>query len=121
MLNDYRRELAAEHRCELLAVPTPTMNFGCLHGGDSPNRICGELDFSFDVRMVPGLDYADIEQTLNQRLGQLGQDHGIEIGMRRLVEPVPAFEQPAGSAGVAAAEDASGIDVIKRLIGHHCH
>ena len=169
MLDDYRRELAAEHRCELLAVPTPTMNFGCLHGGDSPNRICGELDFSFDVRMVPGLDYAEIEQTLNQRLGQLGQDYGIEIGMHRLVEPVPAFEQPAGSAGVAAAEDASGetagavnfateapflqqlgldtvvmgpgsidvahqpnefmpmsqlrpgIDVIKRLIGHHCH
>ena len=164
----YRSELANEFHCELLAVPIPTINFGCLHGGDSPNRICGELDFSFDVRMLPGLAHQDIEAALNQRLTELACAHGIDIEMRRLVEPVPAFEQAEDSPAVIAAAAASGrpaggvnfateapflqrlgletvvlgpgsidvahqpdeympmaqlrpgIDVIKRLIAHHC-
>lgn len=108
LFDRYRAELAQEFRCELLAVPTPTINFGCLHGGDSPNRICGELDFSFDVRMLPGLAYQDIETALNQRLTALASAHGIDIEMRRLVEPVPAFEQAEDSAAVIAAEAVTG-------------
>lgn len=108
LLDDYRQELAAEFRCDLLAVPTPTLNFGCLHGGDSPNRICGEIDLSFDVRMLPGLAFENVEAALTARLTALAADRGIEIEMRRLVEPVPAFEQPAESDAVKAAERFAG-------------
>lgn len=104
----YRKELARSYHRELLAVPSPTINFGCLHGGDSPNRICGELEFSFDVRMVPGLAHTEIERVLNQRLGELAEAQGIEIEMYRLVEPVPAFEQAAESPAVQAAEMVAG-------------
>ena len=71
----------------------PTINFGCVHGGDSPNRICGELDFSFDVRMLPGLEYQDVERDLNVRLVEIAAQHDIDIEMRRLVEPVPLLSR----------------------------
>jgi len=108
VLSNYRDELAKKFRCELMAVPVPTINFGCVHGGDSPNRICGELDFSFDVRMLPGLEYQDVERDLNARLVEIAAEHNIDIEMRRLVEPVPAFEQAAESELVVACEQASG-------------
>ena len=108
VLAQYRDELAQKFRCELMAVPVPTINFGCVHGGDSPNRICGELDFGFDVRMLPGLDHADVEHDLNARLIEIAALHDIEIEMRRLVEPVPAFEQAEGSDLVVACEHVSG-------------
>ena len=108
VLSSYRSELATKFRCELMAVPVPTINFGCVHGGDSPNRICGELDFSFDVRMLPGLEYQDVERDLNARLVEIAAQHDIDIEMRRLVEPVPAFEQAADSDLVVACEQASG-------------
>lgn len=108
VLSNYRDELAQKFRCELMAVPVPTINFGCVHGGDSPNRICGELDFSFDVRMLPGLEYQDVERDLNARLIEIAALHDIDIEMRRLVEPVPAFEQAANSDLVVACEHASG-------------
>ena len=108
VLSTYRDELAQTFRCELMAVPVPTINFGCVHGGDSPNRICGELDFSFDVRMLPGLEYQDVERALNARLVEIAALHDIDIEMRRLVEPVPAFEQAADSELVIACEHASG-------------
>lgn len=108
VLSNYRDELATKFRCELMAVPVPTINFGCVHGGDSPNRICGELDFSFDVRMLPGLEYQDVERDLNARLVEIAAQHDIDIEMRRLVEPVPAFEQAADSELVVACEQASG-------------
>ncbi|MGD2009213.1 MAG: acetylornithine deacetylase [Cellvibrionales bacterium] len=108
LLDEYRQQLASEFRCELLAVPSPTINFGCLHGGDSPNRICGEIDLSFDVRMLPGLAYEEVEADLTERLESLAASRGIDIEMRRLVEPVPAFEQAADSEAVRAAERVSG-------------
>ncbi len=108
ILSKYRQELADNYRCELMAVPTPTMNFGCCHGGDSPNRICGELAFNFDVRMLPGLEYQDVESALNQRLVEIADTHGISVEMHRLIEPIPAFEQPAEDQLVRACESVSG-------------
>ena len=40
-LQNFRLELAQNYQNAHFAVQTPTMNFGCIHGGDNPNRICG--------------------------------------------------------------------------------
>jgi acetylornithine deacetylase len=45
---------------------------------------------------------------LNSRLIEIAALHGIDIEMRRLVEPVPAFEQAKDSDLVIACEHASG-------------
>ena len=36
VLSNYRDELATKFRCELMAVPVPTINFGCVHGAIAP-------------------------------------------------------------------------------------
>jgi acetylornithine deacetylase len=58
--------------------------------------------------MLPGLEYQDVERALNARLVEIAALHDIDIEMRRLVEPVPAFEQAADSELVIACEHASG-------------
>jgi acetylornithine deacetylase len=40
-LMGYRNELQQRYHSPLFVIDKPTMNFGCIHGGDNPNRICG--------------------------------------------------------------------------------
>jgi len=40
----FRDELAQEYRNPTFEVQVPTMNLGCMHAGDSPNRICGHAE-----------------------------------------------------------------------------
>ncbi len=56
----YRQELAARYRNDFFNVAFPTLNLGCIHGGDSPNRICGQAELHFDLRMTPGGDNATV-------------------------------------------------------------
>jgi len=51
-----RRQWQAEYDNPLFDVPKPTLNFGCIHGGDNPNRICGQCALEFDLRPLPGMD-----------------------------------------------------------------
>ncbi|WP_161897978.1 peptidase dimerization domain-containing protein, partial [Pseudomonas yangonensis] len=37
------------------SVPQPTLNLGCIHGGDNPNRLCGQCSLEFALRPLPGL------------------------------------------------------------------
>ena len=40
-LMNWRDELQSKYHNPMFEVPVPTMNFGHIHGGDNPNRICG--------------------------------------------------------------------------------
>ena len=66
----FREALQAVHRNEAFAVPVPTMNFGAIHGGDSPNRICGECELRFDLRALPGMDVQALRTELRARVGR---------------------------------------------------
>jgi len=112
LLSEYRLNLAQRFRCELLPVASPTLNFGCIHGGDNPNRICGEVELHFDVRLVPGLDFNAVEAELQHFVEQLAKDRELDVEMRRLIEPVPAFEQPISADLVALTESLSGHDAM---------
>ena len=48
----------------LFSVPTPTLNLGCIHGGDNPNRICGRCALEFDLRPLPGMDPDELRATI---------------------------------------------------------
>lgn len=61
-------------------VPTPTMNFGCIHGGDNPNRICGQCALEFDLRPLPGMDVEQLRAAIGDKLKpvaerQIGRAH----------------------------------------------
>ena len=104
----YRAELAERYRNDFFNIAFPTLNLGCIHGGDSPNRICGEAELHFDLRMTPNGDNATVEAEIGQRMSRLAEQRGLQIDMRPLIESVAPFEQEAGGELVQLAESLTG-------------
>lgn len=103
-----REALAARHQHPAFAVSVPTMNLGCLHAGDNPNRICGHAELQIDVRALPGMNNDDIHEALVRRLAPLGEQAGIDLTVTTLHPPVPPFETPATSEIVQVVERLTG-------------
>lgn len=89
-------------------VATPTLNLGHIHGGDNPNRICGQCDLHYDIRLLPGMDPHQVRHTIRQRLALLAEQTGTQICLEPLIESVPPFEQAADSNLVRLAEKLTG-------------
>ena len=107
-LVDYRQQLRQRYSNHLFKVPWPTFNLGCIHGGDSPNRICGQAELHFDLRMTPGGDNATLRGELAERMAGIARQHGLEIELHSLIESISPFEQAADSELVKIAERLSG-------------
>jgi acetylornithine deacetylase len=104
----YRKELAARYSNNFFNVAFPTLNLGCIHGGDSPNRICGQAELHFDLRMTPGGDNATVRAEIEQRMKILAGQRGLEIELRSLMDDIGPFEQAAQSELVQLAETLTG-------------
>lgn len=104
----YRRELAAAHHNPLFTVPVPTLNLGCIHGGDNPNRICARCELQYDLRPLPGMDMNELRSEIRQRLQPLAEQHQVSISNESLFSGTPAMETPADSPLVQAAETLTG-------------
>lgn len=105
---DWRDELQRAHRNPQFAVPVPTLNLGHIHGGDNPNRICGQCELHFDLRPLPGMDLAALRGDLDRRLGTLLADSGLQLERVPLFEGIPAMETDASAAIVQSAERLTG-------------
>ncbi|AWY41817.1 acetylornithine deacetylase [Pseudomonas putida] len=97
-----------EFRNPQFGVPTPTLNFGCIHGGDNPNRICGQCSLEFDLRPLPGMDPKALRAEILQRLKPVAERHQVKIDYAPLFPDVPAFEQVADAELVRIAEKLTG-------------
>ncbi len=104
----FRRELQQQYNHAGFTIPTPTLNLGCVHGGDSANRICGQCELQFDLRAVPGMNNDELRAQIDARLQKVAQQSGTRIQRQPLMGDVPAFEQLPDSALVAAAERLTG-------------
>ncbi len=104
----WRRDLQEKNREPLFDVEVPTMNLGHIHGGDNPNRICGECELQIDLRVLPGMDVAILRDSLNQRVANVLADSGLTYEIRSLTQPVPPLCTAPGSAIVKVAERLSG-------------
>ncbi len=104
----YRAELAERYSNPLFEVAFPTLNLGCIHGGDSPNRICGKAELHFDLRMTPGGDNATVRADIADRIERLAERHKLDIELESLIQDVSPFEQAADSELVRTAEKLSG-------------
>ncbi len=104
----WRAELQRDHRHPAFPVPYPTINLGHIHGGDNPNRICGECELHLDLRVLPGLNPADLRAELAQRVASVGERRGLQWAVEPLFEPIPPAETPAGAAIVRACEALTG-------------
>lgn len=104
----FRTELQAQYQHAGFDIQVPTLNLGCIHGGDNPNRICGHCEMQFDLRALPGMDNEELRGLIRQRLQPLAEQSGSQIELQTLFGGVPAFEEPATSAIVQAAEKLTG-------------
>lgn len=89
-------------------VPQPTLNFGCIHGGDNPNRICGQCSLEFDLRPLPGMDPEQLRAAIRGKLQPLAERHQVQIDYAPLFANVPPFEQSVDSELVRVAEKLTG-------------
>ncbi|VAW55164.1 Acetylornithine deacetylase [hydrothermal vent metagenome] len=104
----WRDELQQRYTNHLFEVPVPTLNFGHIHGGDNPNRICGACELHIDIRPLPGMQLSDLRNELEKRLQNVFPKHGFTLETRPLFSGIPAMETPAESVLVKAAEKLTG-------------
>ncbi len=107
-LLQFRAELQQRYTNPGFTIAVPTMNLGCIHGGDNPNRICGQCELHLDFRPLPGMDLNDIRSALRRRLAPLAEATGTDIVLSQLFPGVPPFEQTANSQLIHAVEKLTG-------------
>lgn len=107
----FRAELQEKYRNPLFAIELPTMNLGCIHGGDNPNRICGQCELEFDIRLLPGMEVEDMRAQIDQRLRPLAKRWQVGFELTPLFPGAPAFLCPAESDLVKTAERLTGHSV----------
>lgn len=90
------------------AVPTPTLNLGSIHGGDSANRVCGACELSVDLRLLPGMEPGALRAELRRRVAQAVAGSGLELECVALFDGQPAMQTPPGAPIVRLAEELSG-------------
>ncbi|WP_413663565.1 acetylornithine deacetylase [Microbulbifer sp. CNSA002] len=103
-----RKEWQQKYNNPGFAVPVPTMNLGCIHGGDNPNRICGHTELQFDIRPLPGMQLTDLREELNKRILTIPQDNKIQVEVASLFPGTAPFEQDSHSELVKVAEQLCG-------------
>lgn len=100
----WRDELQSKYHNPMFEVPVPTMNFGHIHGGDNPNRICGSCELQIDIRPLPGMKISDLRHEMQKRLKQVLHETGIQFKTVPLFDGVDAMETDKNSELVKLAE-----------------
>ena len=101
-------DLAKRYQDAHFAVSTPTMNFGCIHGGDNPNRICGRCELAFDLRTLPGMSNDDLRAEIDKRIRPIAEREHVLLEYESLFPGINSFATPVSSALVQAAEKLTG-------------
>jgi len=109
-LREWREELQASYRNEDFKLPVPTMNFGRIHGGDSPNRICANCELSLDLRMLPGMQLKELSEQLRNRVKQTLLATGLKVEFNNLFNGIPPME---------TSKDSEIISLSEALTEHH--
>lgn len=100
----WRDELQSKYHNPMFEVPVPTMNFGHIHGGDNPNRICGSCELQIDIRPLPGMKVSELRTEMQSRLKNVLRETGIQFKTVPLFDGVDAMETGKNSALVRLAE-----------------
>jgi len=103
-LMTFRQQLKQNYRDASFVIDYPTMNFGCIHGGDNPNRICGRCELEFDLRALPGMSNQALMAEIEQRLPQIEERTGTKIQLSSLFPDVPSFYTPVESDIIKTCE-----------------
>lgn len=104
----WRSELQQRYQDAHFAVPYPTLNLGHIHGGDNPNRICGECELHLDLRSLPGMVMDDLREELDSRLAAAFADSGLQVVRESLITGTEPMQTDAQAEIVRHAEELTG-------------
>ena len=107
-LVEFRDLLKTNCRDASFEIPYPTMNFGCLHAGDNPNRICERAHLEIDLRLLPSQDPEAVLSSLDKCAEELTLETGMEVEIGVHTTPVPSFEGHHTGALISTLSDISG-------------
>ncbi|ENM5916564.1 acetylornithine deacetylase [Vibrio mimicus] len=91
-LMQLRDRLIKEYHHPGFEIPTPTLNLGHIHGGDSPNRICGCCELHYDIRPLPGISLDGLDNLMRDALREVQQKWPGRIELIPLHDPIPGYE-----------------------------
>ncbi|WP_336365714.1 acetylornithine deacetylase [Marinobacter sp. C2H3] len=103
-----RQQWQDTYRNPNFEVQVPTLNLGCIHGGDNPNRICARCELHFDLRPLPGMNMDTLRQAILSRVRPVAERRELSMSFEPLFDGVPPFETPADAALVKACEALTG-------------
>ncbi len=109
-LIQFRKELQRDYQNSDFRVSVPTLNLGCIHGGDNPNRICGACEVEYDLRPLPGMSADLLRESIARRLQPLNEQFGVEIATEALFPGIPPFQNDKHSELVSTAEKLTGYE-----------
>ena len=107
-LISFRQELQQNYQNSAFQVTVPTLNLGCIHGGDNPNRICGSCDLEYDLRPLPGMNIDNLREAIDLRLQPVAERFGVSINNHRLFPEILPFQNDKQSELVRCAEQLTG-------------
>lgn len=108
-LLEYRTQLQQQHQNPGFTVQVPTLNLGCIHGGDNPNRICSSCELHFDARLLPGMDNEQVRRDIREIVAAVAAERGLDIRLESLIKGVGAYME---------REDSELVQVAEQLTGH---
>ncbi|HEY6529093.1 MAG TPA: acetylornithine deacetylase [Cellvibrionaceae bacterium] len=108
-LLNFRANIQRKFNHASFSFPMPSLNLGCIHGGDNPNRICGRCELLFDLRPLPGMKLRALQDDLRQLLEPIAERTNTKIELRELAEGIEPFEEPADSELVKQLEYWTGL------------
>lgn len=113
----WRDEIRREYASDLFKIAYPTLNLGCIHGGDNPNRICGHCELEIDIRLTPGMEPDNIREDLVKRVRKIVDPLNIQFELAPLFPGVPAFMADTNSEILQKVEAMTGQQGISVAFG----
>lgn len=109
-LMQLRDKLVKEYHHPGFDIPSPTLNLGHIHGGDSPNRICGCCELHYDVRPLPGISLDGLDNMLRSALAQVQEKWPGRIEIEPLHDAIPGYECQHDHPFIAGISEITGVE-----------
>lgn len=104
----FRADLQSHHIQQAFEIPVPTLNLGHIHGGDNPNRICGECELQIDLRPLPGMQLTTLRSQLREIAESTAARRGLTATVESMFPGIEAMQTSADSPVVQAARALTG-------------
>ncbi len=97
LLLNYRQQLQQQFKNTAFKVSVPTLNLGHIHGGDNPNRICGECELHIDLRFLPGMSIDELRVQIQALADRVARSRNQKVEFMPLVMGIPAMHTDINS------------------------